>query len=112
MPRDCVSFSSLPGSSGSPPSGGFGEARLPLSTLSEFPEPPLKALEFDFAKIKDQPKIIPAHSNREMLSVSWRFSEDTPASEIMGDSGRILFHLKVGSEEKSAEIEYRRSKCC
>ena len=41
MPRDCVSFFSWPCSSGSPPSDGFGEARLPLSTLSEFPEPPL-----------------------------------------------------------------------
>ena len=35
-------FSSSPRSSGSPPPGGFGEARLPLTTLSEFPEPPLK----------------------------------------------------------------------
>ena len=39
MPRDCVSFFSLPCSSGSPPSDGFGEARLPLSTLSEFLSP-------------------------------------------------------------------------
>jgi hypothetical protein len=64
------------------------------------------------AKIKDQSKVFPARSNHEMLSVSWRFSEDTPASDIMGDSGRILFQLKVGSEEKSAELEYRRGKCC
>ena len=37
-------FFSLPRSSGSPPAGGFGEARLPLSTLSEFPEPPLSSV--------------------------------------------------------------------
>ena len=36
-----VSFSSLPRSFGSPPSGGVREARLPFITLSEFPEPPL-----------------------------------------------------------------------
>ena len=28
----------------SPPSSGVGEARLPLTTLSKFPEPPLSAL--------------------------------------------------------------------
>jgi len=64
------------------------------------------------AKLKDQSKVIPARSNHERLSVSWRFSEDTSASEIMGDSGRIVLHLKLGSEDKSAEIEYRRGKCC
>ena len=40
-------FSSSPCSSGSPPPGGFGEARLPLTTLSEFPEPPLTAREME-----------------------------------------------------------------
>lgn len=39
------------------------------------------------AKIKDQSRAIPALTNHQMLSVSWKFSEDTPASEIMGDSG-------------------------
>jgi hypothetical protein len=64
------------------------------------------------AKIGDQSRVIPALTNHEILSVSWRFSEDTPASEIMGDSGRILFRLKIGSEEKFAEIAYVRGKCC
>jgi subtilase family serine protease len=64
------------------------------------------------ANIKNQSKIIPALSNHEILSVSWEFSRNTPASEIMGDSGRLLFHLKVVIEDKTAEIEYRRSKCC
>ena len=41
MPRDSVSFSSSPRSSGSPPGGGFGEARLPLITLSKFLGPSL-----------------------------------------------------------------------
>ncbi len=39
--RDSVGCSSSPRSSGSPPPGGLGEARLPLSTLSEFPASPL-----------------------------------------------------------------------
>lgn len=39
--RDSVSVVSSPRSFGSPPRGGLGEARLPLSILSEFPKPPL-----------------------------------------------------------------------
>jgi hypothetical protein len=64
------------------------------------------------AKIGVQSRVIPALTNHEMLSVYWRFSEDTSASEIMGDSGRILFRLIVGSEEKFAVIAYARGKCC
>ena len=39
--RDSVSFASSPRSFRRPPLGRVGEARLPLTTLSEFPEPPL-----------------------------------------------------------------------
>ncbi|MDH5347733.1 MAG: hypothetical protein OEW13_07475, partial [Nitrospira sp.] len=38
--------SSSPRSFVSPPSGGVGEARLPLITLSEFLEPPLSSRNF------------------------------------------------------------------
>ena len=41
VPRDCVSISSSPRSSGLPPPGNFGNASLPLITLPEFLGPPL-----------------------------------------------------------------------
>ncbi len=92
---------------------------LPQLTISTGSQPvTIESIELQTAKgvypaeIKDQSRVIAARSHHEPLSVFWRFGEDTHASDIMGGSGRIMFHLKVGSEDKSAEIEYRRGKCC
>jgi hypothetical protein len=64
------------------------------------------------ASINDKSKVIPAFSDHKLLSISWRFSEDTPAPEILGDSSRIVLYLKVGNETKTIDIDYKRVKCC
>lgn len=61
------------------------------------------------AEINNGLKIIPAFSNSEKIYISWHFKDQTPAVEIMGDSSRIIFHMKVGNEKKTVEIEYKRA---
>ena len=64
------------------------------------------------ATMSGGPKLIPALSSHEMLPISWRFNEDTPAPEILGESSRIVLHLRMGKEAKTVEITYREAKCC
>ena len=95
--RDSVSFVSLPRSFGSPPLGGVREARLPLITLSEFPEPPLYRtreaelkqefvqagflnVHFQFARMGQPPQNIglgrdvPADKAREAIRLALKYN--------------------------------------
>jgi len=89
----------------------------PHLAISTGPKPvTIQSVELQAAKgvypatIKEESKVIPALSSLTILNLSWRFEEDTPAPGILGDSSRIVFHLKVGNKQQTADIEYKRSK--
>ena len=101
-------FFSLPRSSGSPPAGGFGEARLPLSTLSEFPEPPLYAIYVHIGKtgeVCSQPSQVSAADAKTEVNRSERIGRQLrPYDRAPGlpddlDSEKLiaLFRLLTGT---------------
>ncbi len=93
MPRrDCVSFSSSPCSSGSPPSGGFGEARLPLITLPEFSGPPLQAY-----------RVAPGTDSldKEILKAQGIETIDASIEDFVGQVSSTLAELKPDPDRLS-----------
>ena len=62
------------------------------------------------AVIDKRSRTIPAYSDHAPVGVSWRFPRDTPTATLLGASSRIVIHLKVGSVEELADIEYQREK--
>jgi hypothetical protein len=56
--------------------------------------------------------VIPAFSRVRPLAFWWDFSKRKTADKALGESSRIVLHLRVGSKTEIAEIVYKRVKCC
>jgi len=93
-PRDCVLFSSSPRSSGLPPTGGLGEARLPLNTLSEFLEPSL-ALELlnEFPALVAVDDIDSLESENENVIEFFSLHVPETRSKVLFTSRRTIFGM-------------------